>query len=137
MPRSPACRTCAQKKVACRLSSSTTACERCIEQHLRCEWPKARIVDQTARRKSCVQCREKHAKCEMHRFDLKACYTCLVKGFACSYDVEPATLESEKSEDASCSTSGSEHTSSASPRPTTVRTRTYWETVLPLNASPA
>ena len=68
--------------------------------------------------------REKHAKCEMHRFDLKACYTCLVKGFACSYDVErmspcctssinelliddvtAATLESEKSEDASCGSS--------------------------------
>ncbi|KAH9893518.1 hypothetical protein C8Q73DRAFT_536521 [Cubamyces lactineus] len=137
MPKCPACRTCAQKKVACRLFPGSAFCQRCVDHNVKCEWPSVRIVDPLAtRKKSCRQCREKHAKCEMHKFDLKACYTCLLKGFACSYDMEPATPESEESEDAAPSANASEHTDSTPPRPNTGRTRTYWETVLPLGSSP-
>ncbi|KAI0653173.1 hypothetical protein C8Q70DRAFT_937869 [Cubamyces menziesii] len=92
MPKCPACRSCAQKKVACKIIPGTACCQRCIDQNISCKWPAARIVDETARRKSCIQCREKHAKCEMHKFGLKACYTCLLRGFACSYDADLPSL---------------------------------------------
>ncbi|KAH9846916.1 hypothetical protein C2E23DRAFT_743068 [Lenzites betulinus] len=89
MPREPACRNCAEKKVGCRTSLGQSSCQRCVNRNLFCEWPNAScppIAGLGSQKTSCERCRTKRIKCE--RSTTKASIACI----ACSSRGEPCSL---------------------------------------------
>ncbi|KAI0653873.1 hypothetical protein C8Q70DRAFT_587597 [Cubamyces menziesii] len=93
MPREAACRNYAKKKVGCKPSPGTQACQRCIDRHLHCERPRNVIVpiDPESRKTSCQECRNRRIKCERQDVDAKSCFNCSTKGYPCSLDPQAAS----------------------------------------------
>ncbi|KAL1939256.1 hypothetical protein VTO73DRAFT_10059 [Trametes versicolor] len=87
MPRDPACRICAEKKVGCKPVPGAAACRRCLGRNLRCEWPSPFIPAPPGvgtQKTSCDRCRIKRVKCERQNAASTTCVACSVKGEACS-----------------------------------------------------
>ncbi|KAI0354122.1 hypothetical protein OH77DRAFT_541259 [Trametes cingulata] len=92
MPRSPACRHCAKKKVGCRSPlEGLVACQRCVSKNLQCEWPQPHEIQAGAgtHRRSCDRCRLKRAKCELQEKLFGECLACSLEGVACSLQDNP------------------------------------------------
>ncbi|KAI0635352.1 hypothetical protein C8Q77DRAFT_700008 [Trametes polyzona] len=87
MPRDPACRNCAEKKVGCKPIPGHSACQRCIGRNLRCEWPQPTtpvIAVPGTYITSCERCRLKRIKCERQSPASPTCFACVSKGEPCS-----------------------------------------------------
>ncbi|KAI0828496.1 hypothetical protein BC628DRAFT_70208 [Trametes gibbosa] len=102
MPREPACRNCAEKKVRCKISVGQTSCQRCASRNLVCEWPTASrpITAGTGSQKtSCERCRFKRIKCERSATVASlACIACSSRGESCSLSTACETTSADESQ---------------------------------------
>ncbi|OJT08869.1 hypothetical protein TRAPUB_220 [Trametes pubescens] len=58
MPREPACRNCASKKVGCKAVAGSNSCERCARKGIQCERPIPPAVptNNASRKTACEPC---------------------------------------------------------------------------------